>query len=186
MTLPSSTDGIIEFEGTHFANQMRGNLVVAKYNQGLSRIILAPDGRSVVPGSIPEIKIGGDGSLAIVQAPDGTIISAGYNDFDIWTLAPKEAATSTMSIKSVFPRRGGRAGGSKLNIYGVNFSGSVSVTVGGNSCTNPVLVSSTKITCTLPLGVLGAADVTVVTGTESNTMPKAYRYILGTPANPKC
>jgi len=186
MKLASSTDGIIEYEATHFGNQMRGNLVVAKYGGSLYRIILSPDGRSVVPASDPAIKIGGADSLSIVQAPDGTIISANYKMNNLFYYEPVEAATSQMSIKSVFPRRGALAGGSTLSIYGVNFSGTPTVTVGGKQCSNVSRKSSTKITCTLPLGSKGAADVTVTIGTSTSTMAKGYRYILGKPENPRC
>jgi len=186
MKLPSSTDGIIEYEAAHFDNQMRGNLIVAKYNQGLSRIILAPGGRSVLPASIPEIKIGGQGSLSIAQAPDGTIVSARFNDLDLWCFEPIEPATSKMSIKSCFPRRGGLAGGTRLNIYGVNFSGTPTVTVGGKVCSSPIVVSSKKITCVLPLGSIGAVDVTVATGADTSAMTNGYRYIRGRPENPRC
>jgi len=187
MKLASSTDGIIEYEATHFGSQMRGNLVLAKYGGSLYRVILSPDGRSVIPASDPAINLGGQDSLSIAQAPDGTIISANYNQNNLFYYAPIEPATSQMSIKSVFPRRGALAGGSTLHIYGVNFAtGTPTVTVGGKQCTGAVRKSATKISCTLPLGTKGAVDVTVTTGTSTSTMPKGYRYILGKPENPRC
>jgi len=186
MKLSSSTDGIIEYQSTHFNSQMRGNLIVAKYGGQLSRIILSPDGKSVIPSSDPAIGLGGTSSLDITLAPDGTIISARFKQNDLYYYEPIEPPSSALTIYSVFPRRGGLAGGSKLSIYGANFTGALSVTIGGKNCSGVVVVSSKKITCTIPLGGLGAADVTVTGGAGTSTMTKAYRYITGTPENPAC
>ena len=51
----SSTDGLIEFHGDHFEKQLRGNLIAAKYQGSLLRIILTPNGRGVIPQSDPAI-----------------------------------------------------------------------------------------------------------------------------------
>lgn len=186
MKLDSSTDGIIEYQSTHFNSQMRGNLIVAKYKGALSRIILSADGKSVIPSSNPAIGLGGDETLDIALAPDGTIISARFTQNDLEYYEPIEPASSDLTIYSVFPRRGGLAGGSKLSIYGVNFAGALTVTIGGKNCSGVAVVSSKKITCNIPLGNLGAADVTVTGGAGTDTMTKAYRYITGTPKNPAC
>ena len=187
MKLSSSTNGIIEFQGSHFGNQMRGDLIAAKYRSALFRIILSTDGRSVIPSSNPAIKLAGDENLDITQAPDGTIISARYTSNDIYYYEPKEPSSSVLAIKSIFPRRGGLAGGSKLSIYGANFgNGGATVTIGGNNCGNVVVHTGQKITCTLPLGVLGLADVSVTVGSKMATMAKAYKYISGVPSKSQC
>jgi IPT/TIG domain len=88
----------------------------------------------------------------------------------------------TLDIKAVFPRRGVLAGETELMIFGVNFSGSPTVTIGDSPCTNVVLVSASKITCTLPLGTVGRKDVTVIADGTSDAFVKGYRYITGLPA----
>ena len=42
--MPSSTDGIIEYQADHFDGQLRGNLITFKYTGGLFRVILTLDG----------------------------------------------------------------------------------------------------------------------------------------------
>jgi hypothetical protein len=182
MKLSSSTDGLIEFESDHFNGQMRGNLIASKFTDGLFRIILSPDGNSVQPSSNPAISLGGDNGLAVTQAPNGNLIDARYSASECYVFIPNESASSVLSVKSVFPRRGGLAGGTTLNIFGVNFSGSPTVTVGGNPCSDVVLLSSTKIQCRLSAGTVGAKDVVVSIGANSYTFVSGYRFITGTPA----
>jgi hypothetical protein len=182
MRMPwSSFDGIIEFQSDHFAGQMRGDLVIAKYADDLFRVILSADGRTTdTPGDFP-IRITGKNcnSLDVTQAPNGNLVSAGYADNYVQVIKPVEPSSPTMTIKSVFPRRGSMAGGSMLTIYGINFGPSPSVTVGGSNC---ILLSSStvKIQCTLPGGI-GTVDVVVTVGGAVATFAKGYRYITGAP-----
>jgi IPT/TIG domain/Glucose / Sorbosone dehydrogenase len=182
MRLQSSTCGIIEFQSDHFNGQMRGDLILSKYNSELFRVILSPDGSAVNPYTDPAVPLAGFGGLAVTQAPDGSLIDARHSSGEIHIFKPVEAPSSALDIKSVFPRRGDLTGGSQLMIFGVNFSGAPTVTIGGNPCTNVVLVSSKKITCKLPIGTVGRKDVTVTIGGESDTFVKGYRYITGLPA----
>ena len=55
--MPSSTDGIIEYQADHFDGQLRGNLIASKYLDGLYRVILTPDGLGVVSQSVPPIPL---------------------------------------------------------------------------------------------------------------------------------
>jgi glucose/arabinose dehydrogenase len=181
LKLASSTDGLIEFESDHFNGQMRGDLIVSKYKDGLYRVILSDDG-TVNVNSDPAIELIGDDGLDVTQAPDGSLMDARYEANAVFFYKPDEAATTYMDIKTVFPRRGGLAGGSKLMIFGVNFDGAPVVTVGGLVCTSPVRVSTKRIDCTLPTGGLGRADVVVTIGAASDTYAKGYRYITGIPA----
>jgi IPT/TIG domain/Malectin domain/Glucose / Sorbosone dehydrogenase len=182
MKVQSSTCGIIEFESDHFNGQMRGDLILSKYNSELYRVILSPDGTAVNPYTDPAVPLAGNGGLAVTQAPDGSLIDARHTEGSCYIYKPVEAASSMMDIKSVFPRRGGLAGGSQLMIFGVNFGGLRNVTIGGSACSNATLVSPTKITCILPPGTVGRKDVTVSTSSASDTFVKGYRYITGRPA----
>jgi IPT/TIG domain/Glucose / Sorbosone dehydrogenase len=182
MKLASSTDGIIEFESDHFNGQMRGDLILSKYTDGFFRVILSPDGETVNRSSDPAIPLVGDNGLALTQAPDGSLIDARYTTNNCYFFKPIEATSTTLDIKSVFPRRGSVAGGSKLWIFGVNFAGGTPVvTVGGKACTGVVLMSAKKIECTLPVGTVGNKDVVVTIGAKKDTFANGYRYITGKP-----
>lgn len=181
LLVKSSMNGIVEFESDHFGGQMRGDLILSKYKEELYRVVLSNDGNSVNPFSNPAIPLAGYGGLAVTQAPDGSLVEARHVAGTIYIQKPVEPPSSAMDIKSVFPRRGHLTGNSKLMIFGVNFSGSPIVTVGGNPCTNAVLVSSNKIECTLPAGTVGRKDVVVSIGATSDTFLNGYRYITGLP-----
>lgn len=163
--------------------QLRGNIVASKYKGGLYRIILSEDGSQVTPSSDPAIFLGGDNSLAITQAPNGVIIDARYVSSKLYYYEPRETSYSSMNILSVFPRRGGEAGGSVLHIYGANFPTSQSpvVAVGGKRCRSAKRVSDKEVTCILPGGSRGTTvDVTVRFGdTIESTLTKGYRYVRG-------
>jgi IPT/TIG domain/Glucose / Sorbosone dehydrogenase len=182
LLLKSSTCGIIEFESDHFDGQMRGDLILSKYNSELFRVILTNNGQSVSPLSDPAVSLTGSGGLAVTQVPDGSLIDARHTYGELYVHKPVEVPSTALDIKSVFPRRGRLSGNSKLMIFGVNFAGGgLTVTVGGSPCLNAVLVTSKKIECTLPSGTAGRKDVVVTIGGMSDTFVKGYRYITGVP-----
>jgi hypothetical protein len=181
MKMPwSSFDGITEFQSDHFAGQMRGDLIIAKYLDDLFRVILSPDGRSTdTPGDKPVRLTRDAAALDVTQAPNGNLIGAGYKENEVHVYKPIEPDSPVMTIKACYPRRGSVVGGSKLTIYGINFGSNPLVTVGGNMCT--VLSSSTiKIECTLPGGT-GTVDIVLSVGGTTATFANGYRYITGTP-----
>ena len=109
------------------------------------------------------------------------MVDARYLIGAVYGYIPVEAATSTMVVKGVFPRRGSVAGGSLLKIYGENFAAIASVTVGDSTC-SVVSVAANKIVCTLP-GGSGTVDIVVETSSgEASTFQRGYRYITGLPA----
>ena len=179
----SSTDGITEFHADHFDKQLRYNLIAAKYQGSLYRVILSMDGNNVIPQSDPAITLTTDvDALDVTQAPDGTLISSSVDRNAIYFHKPVEAPTTVLQVKSVFPRRGTVLGGNKLNIYGVNFQAPVQVLVGDRPC--PVtFVSATKLQCTLPgQSAIGTVDVMVTGGDgQTYTFERGYRYITGLP-----
>lgn len=178
--LPSSTDGIIEYQADHFNGQLRGNLITSKYQDGLFRVILNPDGLGVDPQSMKPIPFCGDGGLDVTQAPNGNMIDVRLNTNTMYYYQPNEAPTSTLGVKAVFPQRGGNAGGTMLSVYGVNLNSgnsSPAVTIGGRNC--PVVsVLATKIVCTLP-GGSGTVDIVVTGSAGSYTFQRGFRYITG-------
>jgi hypothetical protein len=177
--LASSMDGIIEWESNHFFGQLRNNLIISKYTQGMFRVILGIDGRSVIPESDPALNFIGNAGLDIVQSPSGTLIEARLVDNSLFAHKPIEPTLSIVYINAVFPRRGGTAGGNTLKIYGVNFNlgNETNVSVGGSQCPT-TLITSTIIACTLP-GGSGTVDIVVTTSEGSSSFLNGYRYITG-------
>jgi hypothetical protein len=182
MKLDSSSDGICEFRSNHFNGQMRGNLIVSKYTGGLRRIILTPDGTAVLPQSDPEIPIGGNNGLDVTQAPNGNLIDARFDRNEMYYFKPNEPSSEVLQVKSVFPFRGGVAGGGKIMIFGDNFAAGATVQIGNNDCSNVNVISSTKIECIIPGGYFGNVDVAVTIGEITDTFPNSYKYITGLPA----
>jgi len=181
MIVQSSTCGIIEYQADHFDGQLRNNLLMSKYTDGIYRAILTTDGEAVIPQSNPALLLmdpaDSDDGLDLTQAPDGTLIEVRLPDNSLWYHKPSEAATTQLKVYSVFPRRGGQAGGFTLSIYGTNFDPNVTVTVGGSDC--PVTSTSpAKIQCTIPGGT-GTVDIVVTGAAESSTFAKGFRFISG-------
>jgi len=107
-------------------------------------------------------------------------VEARFSDQAIYGYKPKEAATSSVAVKSVFPHRGGQAGGSTLTVYGKNLKkggANPIVTVGGSNCAVQS-ANNDKLQCNLP-GGSGTVDVVVNVNGESSTFKSGYRYITG-------
>ena len=148
------------------------------------RIVLAPDGKSVIPQSDPYIELTEDvDALDVTQAPDGTLISTSLDRNALYFHKPIEAPTTQLRVLSVFPQRGGQGGGNNLQIYGVNFNNPTTVTVGGRNCAVTSFLT-TKIVCTMPGGT-GTVDIVVEGGNkQSYTFQRGYRYVTGLPNTP--
>jgi hypothetical protein len=177
----SSTDGLIEFFGDHFDRQLRGNLIAAKYQGSLYRVVLTPDGEGVIPQSNPYIELTEDvDALDVTQAPNGILISTSLDRNAIYFHKPIEQPTTQLKVLSVFPRRGGQGGGNRLQIYGENFTDMTRITVGRRNC--PVMsFSATKIECTLPGGT-GTVDIVVLgVNNQKYVFERGYRYVTGLP-----
>jgi IPT/TIG domain/Glucose / Sorbosone dehydrogenase len=177
-----STDGIMEWQTDHFDGQLRYNLIVSKYTGSLYRIILNPSGTAVLAASDPAIPLVGDEGLEVTQAPDGTLIEVRNAANSLFFHQPLESSNTIVSkliIKSVFPRRGGQAGGTNLSIYGINFTGTLTATVGGTDC--PIVTMTVnRIVCKLPGGKAGTVNIVVTNNAkETSTFNKGYRYIVG-------
>jgi hypothetical protein len=200
MKLRSSSDGIIEYDASYFNNEMRGNLIVSKYKDGLFRIVLSPDGTKVAPYSNPAIVLDGDNGLALTQTPNGNLIDVRYDTNECYVYIPEQPPTTVLTIYSIFPRRGKLQGGSKLSIYGTNFDNSndnnnnnntttivplsIVVYVGGYVCSNVIVISSTHIDCTIPpSSIVQRANIEVYKGMEYATFVNGYHYIIGQPSS---
>jgi hypothetical protein len=174
----SSTTGVIEYKADHFNGQLRGNLIHVKYKFGLFRTVLSSDGVSANPLTIPGIALIGRNGLDVTQAPNGNLIEVRYTNSTLWVNSPVEPPTSVLKVNSVFPSRGGTAGGTLLRIYGLNFDTLPTVLVGGKSCPIVGISTSTYIVCQLPGGT-GLVNVMVTSPAGTYTFKSGYRYITG-------
>ena len=84
---------------------------------------------------------------------------------------------SSPTITNVNPTHGPNAGGTSITITGTQFASGATVTIGGASATNVIVVSSTSITATTPAGTTGLRNV-IVTNTDTGTVTdtNGYRY----------
>jgi len=177
--LQSSTNGIIEFQSDHFYGQLRGDLILGRYKGGLYNVELSSDGRSVLR---KPTMLDRNGGLTLTQGPDGTLFVVRNDAGQILYVSPDEIVPSLgLDVKSVFPRRGPKSGGSLLTLFGdnLNQSGRPTVIVGGKPCPLTGPVSDSKISCRLPSGA-GTVDIIVSSGEQSDTFSRGYRYISGT------
>ena len=180
LMLPASTNGIVEFESNHFRGQLRGNLILGQYSGSLFRVVLDEAGDTALFGPSEFIHSGG---LNLAQGPDGTLFVVKVKSGEVVFHKPAEPPVGSVTIKSIFPRRGDVGGGTLLQVFGEDLTDvreSTTVTVGGTLC--PVLSSSpAKLECKLPPGS-GPVDVVVRVGNKISALSKAYRYI-GTPSS---
>jgi len=83
----------------------------------------------------------------------------------------------TPSISLVNPSSGQTTGFTAFTIFGTNFTGATSVTVGGVAATSIVVVSSTAITALSPAHSVGAVDIVVVTPNGTATLVGGFTYL---------
>ncbi len=81
------------------------------------------------------------------------------------------------TLTSISPANGKIAGGTSMTLTGTGFLGGASATIGGTSCSNPNLVSSTTMTCTIPTHLASTYDVQIINSdSQSATLTNAYTY----------
>ncbi|MBN1417467.1 MAG: IPT/TIG domain-containing protein, partial [Planctomycetes bacterium] len=81
-------------------------------------------------------------------------------------------------LSSVSPASGSVVGGASVALDGGGFQAGATVTFGGISASNVVVVSDARITCTTPAHAAGAVDVIVRNPDgQTATLPAGYSYI---------
>ncbi len=81
-------------------------------------------------------------------------------------------------ITSVSPATGPVAGGTPLMVSGSGFLSGATLTIGGASAGNLMVVSANEINCTAPVGVLGSANIVVTNpDTQQATLSGGYTYV---------
>ncbi len=87
----------------------------------------------------------------------------------------RNSAPAPLTVTGISPSVGIPAGGNAVVVSGTGFTAGTTVTIGGNACTSPVVIS-TAISCTAPAGTLGARDVVVSRGLETESLLASYTY----------
>jgi hypothetical protein len=86
------------------------------------------------------------------------------------------------SITAITPASGTTIGGTPVTITGANFAAGATVTIGGASAGNVVVVDSASITATAPAHAAGAVNVTVTNpDAQSATLIGAFTYVSTAP-----
>ncbi len=179
-TIQSSSNGIEEYRATTFGSQMRGNLLVQKWQGILYRAVLAADGRSVQSLTTLANPLG----LDVVAGPGGAILSIDYSHNKIVVLKPNDSGAATgMVAYDIFPWRARADGAATFTIGGAGFGSAAATTVkiGGVSAA-VTSVSPTRIKGIIPAKSAPSAqllDVVVQSAGRTSTISQAFRYMQG-------
>ena len=91
------------------------------------------------------------------------------------------AAPTGISVTSVSPPSGTTLGGTPVTIVGQNFTGGATVTIGGVAATDVQVTSPRTISATTGQHASGVADITVVSGGKTSTLPAAFTFVAPAP-----
>lgn len=128
-----------------------------------SRVITSPDGDILEDRTVT------------ATGPYGATATLG-SGWWVMQMVAVRAAGSAPTVTSISPSNGSTAGGTAVTITGTNFAAGATVTFGTAAATNVVIVSSTTITATTPVGSAGAVTVAV---TLSGQSERRERCLLG-------
>ncbi len=171
--LAASTNNLVTLNGTG-SNGLPIGALVAGTSPNFAVAGLADNG-----GPTQTIALTSASTSALASGASGTGITtdqrgvARANTPDIGAF---EYTPAGPTISGVSPNQGYSTGGTAITITGTGFVSGATVTVGGASATNVVVVSATSITATTPAGTVGAADL-VVTNPDTSTITDAGAFI---------
>ncbi len=180
--LPSSSNGLTEYRGATFGDQLRGDLFAMKFNAPARRVELAPDGRGVdAVSSLPAIATG----LNLVYGPGGALVSIDYLGNRVRAYGPVDLAASGLTPYDVTPWRAPVGGGDEFVLAGEGFGtlADTAVTFDGT----PAVLTSVgprRIVGLVPARAdvpVAPVDVAVTVAGETRTLPGAFRYLPASP-----
>ena len=178
----SSTNGIAEYRATTFNSQIRGELIVQKWNFRQRRLKLSDDKRSVVEQNdvFPQA-VGLDATVG----PGGAILAMNYSGNKVEILVPNDVSIVSLKALDIFPWRAPSTGGTPFVIGGENFGTlqDTSVTFDGIPATLTE-VSSKRIkgvTPANPGGQSDLVDVVVTVGQNVSTLGEAFKFLAPAP-----
>jgi hypothetical protein len=139
-----------------------------------------PPGTSVTLTAAPvagtdAIFLGWEGSCSGAQPTCTLTLSEAASVTAKWMQQPPLSAPT---IVSVSPASAANNVATPITLTGTNFRAGATVTVGGQTCGNPAVVSSTQITCTVPAkaATCGPQDVVVSNPDAQSAAKMAYSY----------
>ena len=179
VVIPSSVDGIDEYRGTTFNDQLRGALLVQKWNGGLYALELGAGERQTQSVVRYERATAG---LDVVYSPGGSLVAADYSADTVTVSVPFDRSITGMKAIDIFPWRAPIEGGHPFVIGGIGFGdvGGTTVTIGGRAAI-VTTVSSTRVAGIIPSAVDPTADlldVEVTSDGETSILPAAFRYVF--------
>ena len=188
---------------------------VAVAGTGADRVMTSPDGVAWTPQSAASanywtaVTYGGGQFVAVafggavMTSPDGiTWTSQSSGNTALWrsvAAGPQYVAVGQSSgqpimssfidpaptVLSVSPSTSPTSGGGSITVTGAGFIAGASVSIGGNSCTSPAVVSGTTMTCVVPPGTAGLQTVIVTNpDSQSGTLPNGLEYTNPPPPPP--
>ncbi|MCB0358245.1 MAG: IPT/TIG domain-containing protein, partial [Bdellovibrionales bacterium] len=178
----SSSNGLEEYRSQAFNSQIKGSLLLQKWQGELYNLILSSDSRSV---SQVNVLFQDPSGLDVIMGPGGAVLTVGFDAAytgNVTVHTPIDPSVVGPTAMDIFPWRAPAAGGAPFVIGGQNFGSlaSTSVTFGTVPAT-VTSVSSKRITGTIPAPSAPTAellDVVVQTGGQQTTLEKAFRYLL--------
>lgn len=113
-----------------------------------------------------------DSEVDLAELPDLAM------PMDLAVPPPDLALSQSPTLSAVSPASGMNSATTNLTLTGTNFRAGATVTVGGQTCSNPVVVSATQITCTAPAraATCGLQAVVVTNADKSSAMKSAFSY----------
>jgi len=181
--LDSSVDGIVEYRSEAFNGQLRGTLVVQKWNEAQHLVALAPGGRSVESLMFVSPEVHG---LDVTSGSGGVLITADFTSNLVRFIEPASGTTGVLAVYDVHPWRAPETGGGRFVLGGRSFGdlSNTTVLIGGLPATLTA-VEATRIEGLLP-AASGAAsatlvDIVVQVGVVQDTLTAAFRWLPGAP-----
>ena len=172
VTNVNPTSGTV-FGGTNLIitgnNFLDGAIVIINPGGGINQVACV----SVVVVSVTEITC----TTLLLLSTGAFVVQVENSDGQIGqTPTPLYSYVGPPLVFIISPERGPLAGGGTLTITGSDFAPGATVNVGGSVCMGPV-VTTTRITCTIPAGSsLGDASVTVTNPDMQTSIFVFYTY----------
>ncbi len=177
-TLQSSSNGVVEYTASTFNDQMRGDLLVQRFDDLTIRVQLTPDKQSILSkGPLPFAP----DALDVLTGPGGAVIAIDYLHNAVKTYVPQDAGAVGLTVYDIFPWRAPAQGGVPFVIGGSGFGtlSDTSVTIGGHPATL-TSVAPTRIRGVVPANggpSAGLVDVVVTLGAITKPLGGAFRYL---------
>lgn len=178
-TLPSSTDGLVEYRAQTFQGQMRGDLLAQKWGGFLKRLELSDDGRSVVAQSDITTFTG---ALDVEVGPGGAILAMSDGSNNLKVLVPDDLSATGLVVQDVTPWRAPATGGQLFVLGGVGFGNIANTTVTFDGIAAGLTsVTPTRIVGTVPAhpsAPYAPVDITVtVGGIQQHSLVDGFKYL---------